>query len=82
MPNYVIHNVKISGSVETISKVKEQIINTKDENGNVFPFSFQSIIPRPTSLNIPASSGVLSELPLPKVRGFLFQRQGLLQGFP
>lgn len=59
MPNYVIHNVKISGSVETISKVKKQIINTKDENGNVFPFSFQSIIPRPASLNIPVSSGVL-----------------------
>jgi hypothetical protein len=59
MPNYVIHKVKISGSVETISKVKKQIINTKDENGNVFPFSFQSIIPRPVSLNIPASSGVL-----------------------
>lgn len=25
---------------------------------------------------------LLCELPLPKVRGFLFQRQGLLQGFP
>lgn len=60
MANYVIHNVKISGSVETISKVKEQIINTKDENGDVVPFSFQSIIPRPASLNIPASSGVLN----------------------
>ena len=58
MANYVIHNVKISGSVETISKVKEQIINTKDENGEVVPFSFQSIIPRPASLNIPSSSGV------------------------
>lgn len=60
MSNYVINKVKISGSVETISKVKEQIINTKDENGNVIHFSFQSIIPRPASLNIPASSGVLN----------------------
>lgn len=25
---------------------------------------------------------IACELPLPKVRGFLFQRQGLLQGFP
>lgn len=58
MPNYVIHKVKISGSVETISKVKKQIINTKDKNGNVVPFSFQSIIPRPASLDIPSSLGV------------------------
>lgn len=58
MPNFVIHNVKISGSVETISKVKKQIINTKDENGDVVPFSFQSIIPRPASLDIPSSSEV------------------------
>ena len=58
MPNYVIHNVKINGSVETISKVKQQIINTKNEIGEDVPFSFQSIIPRPASLNIPASSDV------------------------
>ena len=42
MPNYVIHNVKINGSVETISKVKQQIINTKNEIGEDVPFSFQS----------------------------------------
>ena len=58
MPNYVIHNVKINGSVETISKVKQQIINTKNEIGEDVPFSFQSIIPRPESLNIPASTDV------------------------
>ena len=58
MPNYVIHNVKINGSVETISKVKQQIINTKNEIGEDVPFSFQSIIPRPASLNIPASTDV------------------------
>ena len=58
MPNYVIHNVKISGSVETISKVKKQIINTKDKYGDIVPFSFQSIIPRPVSLDIPSSLGV------------------------
>ena len=34
MPNYVMHNVTIKGSVETISKVTNQIINTKDNNGD------------------------------------------------
>lgn len=43
MANGVINKVKISGSVETISKVKEQIINTKDENGNVIPFSSKAL---------------------------------------
>ena len=58
MPNYVMHNVTIKGSVETISKVTNQIINTKDNNGDVVPFSFQTIIPRPVSLDIPSSSEV------------------------
>lgn len=58
MPNHVINKVEISGSVETISKVKKQIINTKDENGDVVPFSFQNIISRPASLDIPSSSEV------------------------
>ena len=58
MPNYVMHNVTIKGSVETISKVTNQIINTKDNNGDVVPFSFQTIISRPVSLDIPSSSEV------------------------
>ena len=58
MPNYVINRVKINGNVETISKVKKQIVNTKNKNGDVVPFSFQNIIPRPVSLNIPSYTGV------------------------
>lgn len=58
MPNYVINRVKINGNVETISKVKKQIVNTKNKNGDVVPFSFQNIIPRPVSLDIPSSTGV------------------------
>ena len=58
MPNYVINRVKINGNVETISKVKKQIVNTKNKNGDVVPFSFQNIIPRPVSLDIPSFTGV------------------------
>lgn len=73
MPNYVIHNVKIKGSVETISKVKKQIINTKDENGDVVPFSFQTIIPRPVSLDIPSSSEV--ETGIEYIKGSVYEKK-------
>lgn len=34
MPNYVINRVVINGSAETISKVKKQILNYDDGEGN------------------------------------------------
>ena len=58
MPNYVINKVVINGSVETISKVKKQILNYDDGEGNVSDFSFQTIIPRPKSLDIENSTMV------------------------
>lgn len=58
MPNYVINKVTINGSVETISKIKEQILNYDDGQGNTRDFSFQTIIPRPKSLDIESSTMV------------------------
>lgn len=57
MPNYVINKVNIYGDIQTISKVKKQITGIKDENGESI-FTFQSIVPRPTNLDIPSSSEV------------------------
>ncbi len=56
MPNHVINKVTISGKKSEIAKCKNQIITTT-ENG-VLDFSFQSIIPRPKSLDIESSSSV------------------------
>lgn len=55
MPNYVKNHVRIyTGNSEVFEKLKKQII-TKDENGND-TFSFQSVIPRPASLDIMSGS--------------------------
>lgn len=58
MPNYVKNNVTIKTSnKEVFDKVVKQII-TKDKNGSE-SFSFQSVIPRPESLDI--ESGTSTE---------------------
>ena len=53
MPNYVLNKVCITGDKRAIEKCKRQIINSK--NGG---FSFQSILPRPSSLDIECGSRV------------------------
>lgn len=53
MPNHVLNKVTITGSKSAIEKCKGQIINSKDAS-----FSFQSILPRPSSLDIESSSRV------------------------
>lgn len=55
MPNYVKNHVRIyAGDPEVFDKLKKQII-TKNEEGND-TFSFQSVIPRPASLDITRGS--------------------------
>lgn len=53
MPNHIINIVRISGKKETIAKfVKENVNAYVRENGEIANFSFQTIIPRPHSLDI------------------------------
>lgn len=57
MPNHVLNIVKISGGKESISRFKEANIDKYvDSEGDTKPFSFQTIIPRPNSLDITSSS--------------------------
>lgn len=59
MPNHIMNLIAITGEKESIEKfVKENINAYVDEEGDILNFTFQTIIPRPKSLDIESSSRV------------------------
>ena len=54
MPNYVKHRVRISGSKEVISRFTNEIL--RSEESEDLCFSFQKVLPRPSSRDIESSS--------------------------
>ncbi len=57
MPNWVQNKIEFSGKDEDVKKVLE-LIQSKDENGEIIAIDFNKILPMPKALNIESSGDV------------------------